>query len=109
MDLWLVTVICIAAAVLLHFLAEFTGSPVVAVLNILLHIDAVLMLLLLAAELRMVTVFLTASVAADLIFRSAVLRRRRKAAVRAGENGGTTNGTPDETNDKNGGDGINEL
>ena len=83
MDLWWVTVICIEVIVPMHCIAEFRRSSVAAGINVFLHLCAIIMLLLLGAELLQVFVLLMSSVTADLVFRQAALTLARKAKERA--------------------------
>ena len=67
----------------LHCLAELRNLGAVAVVNVLLHIGVIIMLLLLAAELRQVFVFLLGSVTADLLIRLIARHLSQKKAESA--------------------------
>lgn len=69
MNIWLIITLCLVVVISLHCLAELRNLAVIAVVNVLLHIGVIIMLLLLAAELREVFVFLLVSVTADLVIR----------------------------------------
>lgn len=82
---WIVT--CLAVVVPIHCFAELHRSSVAAVVNVLLHIVALVLMLLFGTELRLVLLFLAASVASDLVFRriALMLRARERDTERAGD------------------------
>ena len=83
MSNWWTVVICIAAALVLHFLTNLKKSSVLAWITVILHIGAVIMLLLLEATLRHVFVFTAASVAANFAVRFILQKHARKDAADA--------------------------